>query len=226
VRLPANLGEAVTRLRLDDLDMAIFSTNLSCLNQLLTQIAAHRVAKIQVSTIASPVTTGLRNIDVMLSGEFNETTDSPKQYTESLVCLPGALNCYPFQYVLEGLTPVRPMSRTQFGIRVDVTLFVSTSNFYKLLPEVTELWFKLLQRVPGSSLALMPFGPNWSSEYPTDLLTARLSRQIAEAGLSPDRVHVLRATPTIPHLHRVLQLADVYLDSFPFSGACSIFDPL
>jgi len=226
VRLPANLGEAVTRLRLDDLDMAVFATNLSCLNQLLTQIAAHRVAKIQVSTIASPVTTGLRNIDVMLSGEFNETAHSPKQYTESLVCLPGSLNCYPFQYVLGGLTPVKPMSRAEFGIRKDVTLFVSTSNFYKLLPEVTELWFKILQRVPGSSIALMPFGPNWSSDYATDLFLTRLTRQVAEAGLPVDRIHVLRATPTIAHLHRVLQLADVYLDSFPFSGACSIFDAL
>jgi FkbM family methyltransferase len=226
VRLPAKLAEAVTRLRLDDLDMAIFSTNLSCLNHLLTQIAAHRVAKIQVSTIASPVTTGLRNIDVMLSGEFNETADSPQQYTESLVRLPGALNCYPFQYALEGLTPVKPVSRAEFRIREDVTLFISTSNFYKLLPEVTELWLKILQRVPGSSLALMPFGPNWSSEYPTDLFLTRLTRQVLDAGLSVDRIHVLRAAPTIAHLHRVLQLADVYLDSFPFSGACSIFDAL
>jgi FkbM family methyltransferase len=226
VRLPANLPEAVARLRSDDLDMAIFATNLSCLNQLFTQIAAHRVARIQVSTIASPVTTGLRNMDVMLSGELNETTDSPKQYTESLICLPGALNCYPFQYAVEGLPPVKPMSRPEVGIRDDVTLFMSTSNYFKLLPEVTEQWFKILQHVPGSSLALMPFGPNWSSDYPTDLFLTRLTRQAADAGLSADRIHVLRPAATIAHLHRVLQLADVYLDSFPFSGACSIFDAL
>jgi FkbM family methyltransferase len=214
------------RLRLDDLDMVLFSTNLSCLNQLLIQVATHRVARIQVGTIASPVTTGLRNMDVMLSGEFNETADSPNQYTESLICLPGALNCYPFQYVVEGLPPVQPMSRAELGIRDDVTLFMSTSNYFKLLPEVTEHWLKILQCVPGSSLALMPFGPNWSSDYPTDLFSTRLTRQVADAGLSVDRIHVLPPAATIAHLHRVLQLADVYLDSFPFSGACSIFDAL
>jgi len=226
VRLPTNLAQATTRLRLDDLDMVIFSTNLSCLGQLSTQIAAHRVSRIQVSTIASPVTTGLRNMDVMLSGEFNETGDSPRQYTESLICLPGALNCYPFQYVVEGLPPVGPVSRADFGIGDSVTRFLSTANFYKLLPEVTDLWLKILQHVPGSSLALMPFGPNWSSEYPADLLLTRLTRQVIAAGLPVDRIHVIRAAPTIAHLHRILQFADVYLDSFPFSGACSIYDAL
>jgi FkbM family methyltransferase len=226
VRLPANLREAVARLRRDDLDMAVFSMNLSYLSQLATQIAAHRVARVQVSTIASPVTTGLRNMDVMVSGEFNETEKSPHEYTESLVCLPGALNCYPFQYIVEGLAPVKPVTRAELGIPEGAMLFLSTSNFFKLLPEVTEQWFQILQRVPGSSLALMPFGPNWSSEYPVDLFMARLHRQMADTGVSFDRLHVLRPVPTIAHLHRVLQLADVYLDSFPFSGACSIFDAL
>jgi FkbM family methyltransferase len=224
--LPTNLIRAVTRLRLDDLDMVVFSSNLNSLGQVLTLMAAHRVARTQVSTIASPVTTGLRNIDFMLSGDFNETADSPSQYSEALICLPGALNCYPFQYVLEGLPPVPPMSRAELGIRDDVMLFMSTANYFKLLPEVTEHWFKILQRVPDSSLALMPFGPNWSSAYPTDLFSSRLTRQAADAGLSPGRLRVLPPAATIAHLQRVLQLADVYLDSFPFSGACSIFDAL
>jgi FkbM family methyltransferase len=224
--LPTNVREAVARLRLDELDMAVFSTNLAYLNHASTQIAAHRVAPIQVATIASPVTTGLRNMDVMISGEFNETSDSPKHYTESLVCLPGALNCYPFQYILQSLAPVAPISRAEFGIPDDVMLFLSTSNFFKLLPEVTEQWLKILRRVPRSSLALMPFGPNWSSDYPIDLLLTRLTRQVADAGLSVDRVHVIRPAPTIAHLHRILQVADVYLDSFPFSGACSVFDAM
>src|SRR5262249_23297336 len=32
--------------------------------------------------------------------------------------------------------------------------------------------------------------------------------------------------PTIAHLHRVMEIADVYLDAFPFSGACSLYDAL
>jgi FkbM family methyltransferase len=225
-RLPGNLREAVAKLRLDDLDMAVFSTNLTYFNHPLTQIAAHRVARIQVSTIASPVTTGLRNIDAMISGELNETADARKHYTEFLVCLPGALNCYPFQYMLKGLAPPESISRAKIGIPDDVTLFISTANFFKLLPEVTELWFKILHRVPRSRLLLMPFGPNWSSSYPVDLFLTRLRRQLADAGVSADRMHLLPAVPTIGHLHCVLRLADVYLDSFPFSGACSVYDAM
>jgi len=53
--------------------------------------------------------------DVMLSGEFNETEDSPHEYTESLVCLPGALNCYPFQYIVEGLAATQPCTSGYFA---------------------------------------------------------------------------------------------------------------
>jgi len=226
IRLPGNVRDAVARLRLDDLDLAIFANNLTYLNQSVTQIAAHRVARLQAANIASPVTTGLRNMDAMLSGEFNETGESPEHYTESLVCLSGALNCYPFQYVVEGLPAVEPISRAQLGIPDDAILFLSTANFFKLLPEVTALWFSILRRVPNSSLALMPFGPNWASEYPVDVFSARLARQTEDAGVSSQRLHLLPAVPTIAHLHRVVQTADVYLDSFPFSGACSIYDAM
>src|SRR5262249_34900737 len=124
------------------------------------------------------------------------------------------------------LPPVDPVSRSQLNIPDDVTLFLSTANFFKLLPEVTNLWFRILRRVPNSSLALMPFGPNWASEYPVDLFYERLQRQMKDAGISSDRLHLLPPVPTIAHLHRVVQTAAVYLDSFPFSGACSIYDAM
>ena len=65
-RLPEKVEQAVARLRREDLDLAIFCNNLTAVNHPLTRVAAHRVARIQASTIASPVSTGLRNIDVMI----------------------------------------------------------------------------------------------------------------------------------------------------------------
>jgi len=226
VQLPAEFAAAVARLRVENLDMAVFCSNLTAMNDTLTQIAAHRVARIQTTTIASPVTTGLRNMDVMLSGALNETGDSPAHYSERLVLLPGALNCYPFNYMLEGLDPPGPVARSAHGIPDDAVLFLSTANYFKIVPELSEQWFRILAQVPNSYLMLMPFNPNWSNSYPIISFNARLRAQAEAAGVRTDRLRLHAPVPTIAHLHRVMEIADVYLDAFPFSGACSLYDPL
>jgi FkbM family methyltransferase len=226
VRLPEKVDNAVARLRTEDLDLAIFCTNMTAVTNPLTQIAAHRVARTQVSTIASPVTTGLRNVDVMISGEANETAESPAHYTEQLICIPGALNCYPFQYMTEGLPEPTAITRTSLGIPENCTLFFSSANFFKILPELSQLWAEILRQVPDSYLMLMPFNPSWSNNYPVDSFVFRLNSQLAEVGLQPDRIRLVASVPTIVHLHKIIALADVFLDSFPFSGACTLYDPL
>jgi FkbM family methyltransferase len=226
VQLPANVFAAVARLRNENLDMAVFCTNLTVGPHELTRVAAHRVARIQATTIASPVTTGLRNIDVMLSGALNETIDSPGHYTEHLALLPGALNCYPFNYMLEGLESPGRVARSTHGIPDDAVVFLSTSNFYKIVPELSEQWFRILAQVPGSYLVLMPFNPNWSANYPLISFHERLREQAAAAGVGTERLRLHPPVPTIAHLHRVMEIADVYLDAFPFSGACSLYDAL
>jgi FkbM family methyltransferase len=225
-QLPAEVSEAVARLRAENLDMAVFCSNLTAANDTLTQVAAHRVARIQATTIASPVTTGLRNMDVMLSGALNETGDSPAHYTERLVLLPGALNCYPFNYMLEGLESPGPVARSVHGIPDDAVVFLSTANFFKIVPELSEQWFRILAQVPGSYLMLMPFNPHWSNNYPVVSFNARLRAQAGAAGVRTDRLRLHAPVPTIAHLHRVMEIADVYLDAFPFSGACSLYDAL
>src|SRR5262249_16089638 len=159
----------------------------------------------QTTTIASPVTTGLRNMDVMLSGALNETAVSPEHYTEHLAPLPGALNCYPFNYMLAGLASPGPVERSAHGIPDDAVVFLSTANFYKMVAEVSEQWFHILALVPGSYLVLMPFNPNWSSSYQIVSFVARLRTQAAAAGVSIERLLLHKAVPTIAHLHRVME---------------------
>ena len=224
VQLPNRMDAAVARLRGEDLDIALFCTNLTAGAHLLTLIAAHRVAPIQAANCASPVTTGLRNIDYMIGGELNETQGAEAHYSERLVMMPGALNCYAFDHMLEGLAKPSPASRSAAGVPERGVLFFSTANYYKIQPELSALWFQILLQVPDSYLMLMPFNPNWSTDYQVVSFYERMRRQTAEAGVSLNRLLMHPPVPTIAHLHRIIELADVYLDAFPFSGACSIYD--
>jgi FkbM family methyltransferase len=226
VRLPSNVAQAVTQLRQDDLDIVLFATNLTAVSHLLTQIAAHRVARIQVATGASPVTTGFRNMDALVAGEMNEIGDAQDHYTERLVFMPGIFNCYPFHHVLAGLPPPQPVSREAIGIPANVPLFFSAANFYKIIPELSRVWIEILAQVPESRLLLLPFNPNWSSNYSVNAFSLRLLQEIQEAGVAQDRIFLHPPVPTIPDLQELMRLADVYLDPFPFSGACSLYDAL
>ncbi len=72
----------------------------------------------------------------------------------------------------------------------------------------------------------MPFNPNWGGNYPLALFLRRLNRTLARFGVAPSRVRLIGQVPTRADLLAVMSLADVYLDSFPYSGACSLIDPL
>jgi FkbM family methyltransferase len=226
VQLPAQISAAVARLRCEELDIALFCTNLTAIPHELTQIASHRIAPIQATTGASPVTTGLRNIDIMIAGAPNEIEGAAAHYTEQLIFMPEAFNCYAFTHMLEGLEKPSPASRSVLGVPQDAVLFFSAANYYKIQPELSELWLRILSETPGSYLLLMPFNPNWSNDYQIVSFHERLRRQAAEAGVPLSRLWINPPVPSIAHLHRMIELADIYLDAFPFSGACSIYDVL
>ncbi len=226
VQLPAQVPAAVARLRCEALDIALFCTNLTAGPHELTQIAAYRVAPIQAATGASPVTTGLRSIEFMIAGAPNESEGAEAHYTEQLIFMPEAFNCYAFKHMLEGLEQPSPASRAVLGVPPDAVLFFSAANYYKIQPELSELWLRILAKTPGSYLLLMPFNPNWSGDYQIISFHERLRRQAAEVGVPLSRLLFNPPVPSIAHLHRMIELADIYLDAFPFSGACSIYDAL
>lgn len=226
VQLPTQLADAVARLRCEGLDIALFCTNLTAIPHPLTLIAAHRVAPVQVTTGASPVTTGLRSVDIMISGVPNETEGAEAHYTERLMLMPHAINCYAFNHLFGDRPKPDQVSRSTHGIPERAVLFFSAANFYKIQPELSELWFRILSEVPDSYLLLMPFNPNWSNNYQVVSFNERLRRQMSEMGVAASRVIFHPPVPTVANLHRLIELADVYLDAFPFSGACSIYDVL
>ena len=221
----SDLGAQVSRIRSDDLDVILIASNITAATKQTTLIAAHRLARLQVGLMDSPVTTGFRNIDVMLSSEWNEPrTGGQEQYTERLRYLDGPLNCYAYEHDREPAT----ISITRADLKCDSgsVLYFSGANYYKILPELVETWAKILAAVPESTLVLMPFNPHWSRSYPQQSFINRIKAQLAEHGVSAERLRVVGCVPTRADVHNVIRVCDVYLDPYPFAGACSLVDPL
>jgi predicted O-linked N-acetylglucosamine transferase (SPINDLY family) len=227
VTLPQNLVEQVTAIRNDDIDILFFATNITAVTNQICLLASHRLARIQITSGGSVVTTGMRNMDYFISGTFTDPApNAQEQYREKLIKLPGAAHCFSYgDYAEESSVNI---DREQLGIAKDAIVFTSGANFYKIIPELIHTWAKILAGVPTSVIMLFPFGPNWSSNYPKRAFEQHLHQIFAEYGVSADRILALNPQP-VPNredLKEYFKLADIYLDSYPFAGTTSLIEPL
>ena len=225
VTLPRDLGQRVQTLRAADLDLIFLGTNTTAVANEISLLAMHRLARVQVAGVCSCVTTGMRSVDYYLSGGLSEPPDAQSHYTEKLLMLEGPAHCYDFegeQLPAAGRAP----AREDLGIPEGAVVFISGANFYKILPEVERTWMRVLSSVPESRLVLYPFNPNWSDSYPVAPFLERLAAAAAAQGIDLKRLVILRPAASRADVLQRLRLADVYLDSFPFSGATSLLDPL
>jgi len=218
-----SVAEAVRRIRDDRLDVLLVANNVTAVNHLLAFVAAFRLAPVQVALTLNPATTGFRHMDVFLNGAFNEPAEAQADYTERLCLVPGSINHYDFTGEpvpggAVGLPPGLERRAVEF-------LFASGANFYKLVPELLECWARILLAVPEGRLVLYPFNPNWTNLYPVDLFSRHVRGLFGQQGVDPARVLILRPMPNRAHIHALLRQINLYLDSFPFSGAVSVLDP-
>jgi predicted O-linked N-acetylglucosamine transferase (SPINDLY family)/GT2 family glycosyltransferase len=227
VTLPESLTEQVNVIRRDDLDILFFATNITLVTNQICLLASHRLARIQITSGGSVVTTGMRNMDYFISGTFTDPApNAQEQYREKLIQLPGAAHCFSYgDYAEESSVNI---DREQLGIAEDAIVFTSGANFYKIIPELIHTWAKILAGVPNSIIMLFPFGPNWSSNYPKRAFEQHLHQIFAEYGVSADRILALdpQPVPNREDLKAYFKLADIYLDSYPFAGTTSLIEPL
>ncbi len=226
VSLPPNdLAALVQRLREDDLDIFMISTNMTAVTSQAALLGSFRIAPIQIATVSSPVTTGCGHTDVLLSAEWNEPgEDARAHYNEHLELMPGSVNYYAYQYDADAAT-ISP-SRAALGLDADALVMFSGANFFKITPELSQTWVRILAAVADSVLMLMPFNPNWSDGYRRLPFVLRIHEQMREAGVDPSRLRIVDPVPTRADVHSIIALADMYLDAYPFAGACSMLDPI
>ncbi|MCX6963312.1 MAG: glycosyltransferase [Verrucomicrobia bacterium] len=224
--LPESIQERVQMIRNAKLDVLIIGTNITAVTNQIALLAAFRMAPIQVVSHCSPMTSGFKNSDAFLSGTlaYREGV-SEAEFSEKLILLDGPPVC--LDYSSEPAAPgLVPPDRSQLGIPADAVVFFNAASCYKIPLELLHLWARLLKEAPNSVLCLLPFNPNWASKLPETRFRALLESVLAEHGVDKKRVIL---GPTLPNRAAVMnfeRVADVYLDTLPFSGSISTVDPL
>jgi len=222
--LPDNLNGQVKTIRDAQLDVVIVGTNVTAVTNQVALIALHRLAPVQLASYCSPVSTGMRNIDGYLTGSLLDSPEIRSHFTEQLHVCEGAPGC--LDYAVEEPASLGGFDRARLGLAPDDVVFVNAAACFKILPQMVETWAAILRDTPKSRLLLMPFNPNWSSAFPTKQFERSLTECFARHGLGRDRFVMVGSLPSRADVKDLERVADVYLDTMPFSGSISIVDPL
>ena len=174
-------------------------------------ILSYRPAPVQVTYLGYPGTTGHPEIDYVLADGYLVPDEVRPWFTETPIRLPSV-----FQ-VSDRKRPVglRP-SRESCGLPEDAFVFCSFSNTHKIIPEMFSTWMAILRRTSGSVLWLLA-----DNEWAQENMTRHAERQ----GIDPSRlIFTGRVTPH-EYLARY-QVADLFLDTFPFNAGTTANDAL
>jgi predicted O-linked N-acetylglucosamine transferase (SPINDLY family) len=174
-------------------------------------ILSYRPAPMQITYLGFPGPTGLPWIDYVVADRYLIPESTAHYFSEKPLYMPGC-----FQ-VSDSKREVAPMpSRAEYFLPEDAFVFCSFNNNYKYTPEMFAAWMRILKKVPKSVLWLLADN-EWAQE--------NLINAAKKHGIKKDRlIFAPRVVPSA-YLARY-QLADLFLDTFPFNGGTTANDAL
>ncbi|MEG4147765.1 glycosyltransferase [Microcoleus sp. Pol12B5] len=224
VQLSEDLPNQVREMRSHDLDILLICTNTTDTSQPSALLCLHRLARVQIATGASnPATTGSRNIDYFIAGDLTLPAGAAAEYREKLITLKGSGVCLSYT-VRSAPARVEP-TRRSWGATKESVVFMSGAPALTIIPELRETWAKIIAAVPNSILVLYPFSSR-NGNYPTVPFYNQIRSLFAEFGIDKKRLVVIKALPSRADCIKCLELADIYLDSYPYSSGCSLAEAL
>lgn len=175
-------------------------------------IAGYRPAPVQIS-LHDPATSGLTNIDYLLTDYNLSPRDTKEKFTERLFHLPTLYLHAPMVNVAEVASlPAATKGYVTFG---------SFNNLAKVNERVVALWSRVLHAVPGSRLIL-----KYQNIFGNKNIHLRYRDLFESHGIESQRLDLASASDTgEQHLARYADI-DIALDPFPFAGSTTTFEAL
>jgi predicted O-linked N-acetylglucosamine transferase (SPINDLY family) len=206
--ISGGLEDLCTTVRSDEVDILIFPeigidakiSSLSCL----------RLAPIQCTTWAHPITSGSPTIDYFLSSDLMEPDNGEEHYSETLIRLPN---------IGFAIDPPDVSSsdkqRSDFQLRDDAIVYFSCQTLFKYLPQHDYIFPSIAQQ---NKLAQFMFIDSFLGPVITSGFKRRLDKAFSEFGLNYESYCVFLPRASSKDYVRLNQLSDVFLDGLSWSG--------
>ena len=174
-------------------------------------IIANRPAPMQVTYLGFPGPTALPGIDFVIADEFVLPERLEPFFTEKPLRLPGSFQVNDRQRAI-GPKP----TRADCNLPESSFVFCAFNSNHKITPEVFAAWMRILARVPDSVLWIVSDTPE---------VKTNLAREAETLGINPARLVYAERVAPADYLARY-QVADLFLDTFPFNAGTTASDAL
>jgi len=174
-------------------------------------ILGKRAAPVQVSYLGFPGTSGLPGVDWIVADPFVMPPELLPYCTEKPLYVPHCYQVSDRQREV-GATP----KRSDYDLPEGKFVFCSFNNNFKFTDTLFRTWMRILAQVDDSVLWLLADN-EWCRE--------NLLREADAHGIARDRLIFAPRVAPPDYLAR-FQLADLFLDTFPYNGGTTASDAL
>jgi protein O-GlcNAc transferase len=175
-------------------------------------ILAPHPAPVQAAYLGFPGTMGSDFIDYIIADRWVIPPDAHRFYAENVVTLPASYQCTDDKRAIAATGP----TRVEAGLPAYGFVFGSFNHTFKIMPEVFDVWMRLLTAVEGSVL--------WQlADHPA--ARRNLRAEAERRGVSGNRI--VFADRVLPENHLARHgLADLFLDTLPCCAHTTASDAL
>ncbi len=170
-----------------------------------------RLAPVQTVSWGVPITTGHRFVHDYLTSDLWEIPSADSHYTERLVRFQRLLS-YQLRRPASSTHPMR----NEFGLAPSDHVYVCAQNLGKFHPAFVQALAEVMECDPHARLVVTSSRHAWPARTLDEILRRAMGSRF-------DRIKILPPLSP-PKYHELLQVSDVQLDPFPFSGANSTYD--
>ncbi|NJL89445.1 MAG: glycosyl transferase family 1 [Coleofasciculaceae cyanobacterium SM2_1_6] len=217
-QIPQDVSTLCQQIVKDQLDILVF-LDLS-MSPISNQVAALRLAPIQCLLWGHPVTSGLPSIDYYLSSDLLEPANGQDHYREKLIRLPNIGIYFPEPELVELVK-----TRQDYGLPEEKIIYLSCQSLFKYLPQYDYIFPAIAQVVTNAKLVFIA-AASCTTPPVTEKFCHRLHRAFAEYGLNSADYCVFLPGQTYTDFQQINLLADVFLDSFGWSGGMTSLDAI
>ncbi|WP_449417246.1 tetratricopeptide repeat protein [Phormidium nigroviride] len=213
--IPGNLELICKQIIADKLHILVF-IDLGLQAQ-MTQLAALRLAPIQCTTWAHPVTSGLPTVDYFLSSDLMEPENATEHYSEKLIRLPNIGISY-----TKPTIPILEQTRSDFNLREEAVVYLCCQTLCKYLPQHDRIFAEIARQVPQAQFVFIS-RPNAEIGK---LFQSRLQQAFTQYGLNSKDFCVILPRLAQRAYWNLYILSDIFLDTFSWSGGHTTLDAI
>ena len=201
--------DIINLIRNDKIDI-LFDLSGHTKNNILP-LFENRLAPIQIAWIGYLASTGLSNMDYLISDRIICSEDNAEFFTENLWKMPNIWNCYSPPNFMTEINKTAPFERRGF------VTFGSFNNYLKYNNDLIKTWSSILNSINNSKILLIYNGID-SPEIKQSIIY-----DFSKFGVSENQI-ILKGFMERKDLLEMYNNVDIALDPFPYNGGSTSFE--